>query len=210
MSALSRALLLDLDGTLADSIPGLRRAYSSFLRGFSLEGSEREFQSLNGPPIPQIVEFLKERHRLPGDSADLLARYEDLLVETHRGAVPAGGGTALLARASAARWKVAVVTSSRRESATAWLSRHGLPVDLVVGGDDVARGKPAPDPYLLALDRLSAAAAMSLAVEDSRAGAAAAVAAGVPTVAIARLDDQGGWPTVIRFVESLAGVVPFL
>lgn len=200
-----RGLLLDLDGTLADSIEALRRVYFEFLRERGAEGSEAEFRALNGPPLATIIERLQRDHGLPGDPEALLRNYAEMVRQAHRTAPPVAGAGPLLRQARAAGWRIAVVTSSPRRAASEWLSWSGLAgeIDAVVGGDDVERGKPAPDPYGLGLSRLGCVAAGSVGVEDSRIGAMAAVAAGLATWAIAPLDDRGGWPVGVRFVERL-------
>ena len=178
-----RGLFLDLDGTLADTLPMLRRAYRDFLARFGASGSEREFESLNGPPIPEIVARLKTVHRLPGTAVELTARYRSLLDEAHRAAPPQDGAAELLTAARAHGWTAAVVTSNPHAATQAWLIRVGLAdrVAVVVGGDDVARGKPDPEPYRLALARGGCEATTSLAIEDGVQGALAAMGAGLPT-----------------------------
>lgn len=83
------------------------------------------------------------------------------------------------------RW--AIVTSCPRGLADTLIRHAGLPQPpLIVSSDDVARSKPAPDCYALAADRLGAPPPRCLVVEDSRQGIAAAVAAGMTVVAVAR------------------------
>jgi beta-phosphoglucomutase-like phosphatase (HAD superfamily) len=70
--------------------------------------------------------------------------------------------------------------------ARAWLARvgFGLLVDAIVGGEDVTRGKPDPAPYIEAMGRLDVEPRDCIAVEDSKTGAAAALAAGARTYMI--------------------------
>jgi HAD superfamily hydrolase (TIGR01509 family) len=77
--------------------------------------------------------------------------------------------------------KRAVATSTRRERAVSKLERTALlpRFHQIVGGDEVARGKPAPDIYVEAARRLSANAASCLVLEDSEPGVRAAFAAGM-------------------------------
>jgi HAD superfamily hydrolase (TIGR01509 family) len=187
-----RGLFLDLDGTLADTLATLRAAYHDFLERFGVAGSEQEFERLNGPPIPAIVAQLKEWHRLPGDVKALIAIYRGLVQERHAAGLPAPGAAELLQAARMRGWTVAVVTSAHRADAAAWLARTALaePVAAIVGGDEVARPKPDPEPYRLALARTGCAAAQSLAIEDGVQGALAALGAGVPTWRIGA--DAGG------------------
>jgi HAD superfamily hydrolase (TIGR01509 family) len=204
-----RGLFLDLDGTLADSLTALKDVYHSFLSGFGATGDETEFQRLNGPPLARIIELLKQAHGLPGEPAELLERYSGMLRHAHQSTQPAAGALELLAHARTTGWKVAVVTSSPRLSATKWLELGGLSdkVDAVVGGDDVVAGKPAAEPYRLALSRLNCSAALSHAVEDSRIGAMSAVAAGLNTWALASPDNRSGWPEGVVFIQRLGDLI---
>ena len=78
-----------------------------------------------------------------------------------------------------------MATSAVRSIARSWLTQVGfsLPRALVTV-DDVVRGKPAPDPYLLAAERLGMSAARCLVVEDAPAGITAAKAAGATVLAV--------------------------
>lgn len=209
MTSTGRGLLLDLDGTLADSLTALKAVYYSFLAGFGARGDEAEFQRLNGPPLVKIVELLKASRGLPGEEAELLEQYTGMIQQAHRSALPAAGARELLHRVRSYGWKVAVVTSSPRTSALKWLEFSGLSdkIDAVVGGDEVAAGKPAAEPYLLALSRLGCSAVLSHAVEDSRLGATSAVAAGLNTWALSDADDRSGWPREVVFIRSLADLL---
>lgn len=179
----SRGLFLDLDGTLADSLPAMEAAYRALLRRFGREGSVAEFQSLNGPPAAIIVERIAKAHALPVSPDELLAIYRDLVAQAHRAAPPAVGARQVLERARKLEWTTAVVTSAASRDAREWLARVGLAefVSVVVGGDEVRYGKPDPEPYRVALQRTGCVAQASLAVEDSASGARAALAAGLPT-----------------------------
>ena len=178
-----RGLFVDLDGTLADSLQPLRNAYEAFLTGYGRRGSVAEFESLNGPPVVEIVHRLKLSHDLPGSRDDLVQRYTALFDEAYLSVRACEGSRDLLTHARDAGYAIAVVTSTRRCAAEAWLEKAGLQplVDVVVGGDDVAKGKPDPDPYLHALALSGCNATLSFAVEDSLQGSQAAMKAGIPT-----------------------------
>lgn len=207
-----RGLFLDLDGTLADSLPMLRETYHAFLASVGARGSEDEFDRLNGPPLGVIIETLKQTHGLPDDPDDLSARYAGLMREAHGKARLMDGAEHLLAEARGRGWSVAVVTSTARPAAEAWLTQRGVDrsVDAIVGGDEVEEGKPSPAPYLLAIERTQSDPALSIAVEDSRTGATAAVAAGLPTLALTDPGDRTDWPVGVRFIERLAETVAYL
>lgn len=179
-----RGLLLDLDGVLCDSLPALRQAYRRFLEAFGAPATDAEFDSLNGPPLAEIVRRLKAAHGLAGDPDQLLHSYRRLVAEAHAGAGAAAGAAEVLAEARRLGWRTAVVTSAPAASVGAWLQRQGLAewFDAVVDGEAVSRGKPDPEPYLTAAARLGCRPAACLAVEDSEQGATAALAAGAPTL----------------------------
>ncbi len=212
MPATDKAVLLDLDGTLADSIAALKTVYVSFLSRFGARGSDAEFGHLNGPPLAAIIAVLKDVHHLPGDAARLQEEYAAMVREAHRSAPPAAGAKQVLRVAREHGWKIAVVTSSARCMAAEWLAGNRLSsnVDVIVGGDEVARGKPAPDPYALALSRLGCLPTACLAVEDSRLGALSALAAGVPTHVLADRRDRSGWPAQVAFIERLTELLEVL
>nr|MDQ3350211.1 HAD-IA family hydrolase [Acidobacteriota bacterium] len=93
------------------------------------------------------------------------------------------GAAALLAELPPERW--AVVTSAGHELARTRLATVGLPVPRVlVGADDVARGKPAPDGYLRAADALGVPPARCVVLEDTPVGAEAGRAAGAIVIGL--------------------------
>lgn len=202
---MSKALLLDFDGTLADSISSLKRVYAAFLAQFGVAGSESEFNSINGPPLSQIVDFLQRTHGLPGSLQSLEQSYLALIASSRLTTPPAEGADRLLREARQLGWRIALVSSSSHGDVERWLERNLLraDVDLIVGGDQVRCGKPDPEPYALALAQLGCPAGAALAVEDSRMGARSAMAAGVRTFAIAPADDRSDWPGGVRFISGL-------
>jgi HAD superfamily hydrolase (TIGR01509 family) len=205
-----RGLFLDLDGTLANSLSPLKDVYFSFLSRRGVSGSKDEFQRLNGLPLVDIIETLVAAHKLCGDSAELKESYSAMMREAQASAPPAPGARMLIGRARTNGWRVAVVTSAQRLWTTEWLERTALldQVDVVVGGDDVICGKPSPEPYRLALARTRCAPANSLAVEDSKHGACAALAAGLPTWVIAPTSRRGTeWPIGVKLVAGLGDLM---
>ena len=90
------------------------------------------------------------------------------------------GAEALLRRLESGRVPRAIATSSRREYVETVLAPHGVlhRFDFVLTADDVARGKPSPDVFLLAAERFDVPAGQMAVIEDSAAGCRAARAAG--------------------------------
>lgn len=87
----------------------------------------------------------------------------------------------------------AIVTSGTRNLAHARIAASGIPKpDVVVTFDDVTKGKPHPEPFLLAAERLGVGPSRCLVFEDAPAGLLAARAAGCATVAIVGTHDAAG------------------
>jgi beta-phosphoglucomutase-like phosphatase (HAD superfamily) len=74
-----RAVFVDLDGTLVDTLPVLKNVYRSFVAEYGCIGSEDEFERLNGLSLTEIVVQLAHTHRLPGGPDELYERYLALI-----------------------------------------------------------------------------------------------------------------------------------
>ena len=205
-----KAVLLDLDGTLADSLPVMRLAYARFLESCGRSGSDAEFQALNGPPLAEVVRRLSVAHRLEEPVEVLLARYHGRIDTLYAAAPPRPGARELLLWAQQRGMATGVVTSNDSRRTWSWLRGAGLAelVGVVVGGDMVACGKPDPEPYRLALEQIRCGPAEAVAVEDSPQGAMSALAAGLRCFAL--VDDgrlPAGWPAAAEAVTGLDEVL---
>lgn len=171
------AVLLDLDGTLIDSTPVVVRSWQQWAaeHGFG----EEHLAGSHGVPAKQIVAGL-----LPPERVDAaVARIEAIELADVEGIVPLPGAADLLDALPPGR--AAVATSCTRPLAAARIAASGLRVpEVVVTASDVTRGKPDPEPFLLAASRLGVDPAACLVVEDAPAGLAAARAAGCATLAV--------------------------
>jgi HAD superfamily hydrolase (TIGR01509 family) len=208
-------LFLDLDGTLAKSLGVMRASYDAFLGRLHRRGSDQEFERLNGPRLAEIVEYLATVHELPSPQAELLAIYNGLIAKAYDDVVPDAAANDLLNTARRLGLATGVITSNSRELTIAWLRRVGLigSIDIVVGGDDVKRGKHNAEPYLLALQRTGCDPTVSFAVEDSQSGARAAIAAGIQTFLLSNETDSGLGTPICReaiCVDGLTKVVGFI
>ncbi|MFF0064381.1 HAD family hydrolase [Streptomyces sp. NPDC005279] len=174
------ALLFDNDGTLVSSMESVDRCWAIWAREYAITAEDFARVELHGRPAVEIAADL-----LPADAVpDALARIEQLEVEDVAGGVVLLPGTAeLLARLPADRW--AVVTSATRRLAEARLEEVGIRPKNLIAADDITRGKPDPEPYLLAARRLGVDPARCVVFEDAPAGLTAGRAAGMRTVALA-------------------------
>ncbi|MFF9279377.1 HAD-IA family hydrolase [Streptomyces griseosporeus] len=177
----AQALLFDNDGTLVSSLASVQRCWTRWAREYGITPEEFARVPLHGRPAAEIVADLLPAEVVP----EAVARVEQLEVED----VPGGGvellpGTrAFLDALPAERW--AVVTSATRRLAEARLDAVGILPKTLIAADDITRGKPDPEPYLLAARRLGADPARCVVFEDAPAGLAAGRAAGMTTVALA-------------------------
>lgn len=174
-----RGLLFDVDGTLVDSRRATREAWAAVARELGADADVVAEASLHARAA-ELVEryFAPERH---GEATE-----RSLLAQVASGASVEAlpGAHALLTSLPADAW--AVVTSGRHAIMAARLAGAGLPVPAaVVSSESVARGKPAPDPYLAGAAALGVDADACVAFEDTPQGVASAHAAGARVVGVA-------------------------
>ncbi|MFO1150192.1 MAG: HAD family phosphatase [Alsobacter sp.] len=188
MPALSpgACLLFDLDGTLVDTdrvhLAAFNRMLSPYGKRIDAHYYSREVM---GFPNPMIMAKLLPDH--PEDVRMAEAeRKEELFRDMVDEVEPLAGLVDLLDWADAQGCPCGVVTNAPRANAELMLDAIGLAARFrtLVIGDEVARAKPDPLPYLTGLERLGGAAGRAVAFEDSRSGIAAASGAGLATVGI--------------------------
>ena len=199
------ALIFDCDGVLADTErDGHRLAFNETFREFGLpiEWSEEAYAAklrIAGGKERMASELTPDFVRandLPEDAAGQaaeLAKWHQRKTRIYTDLVEAGrlptrpGIRRIITAAQDAGWKLGVASTSAAPSVAAILEQAIGPdraarFDVVLAGDIVAKKKPAPDIYLLALERLGVSAARTLVVEDSRNGLLAAHGAGLRCV----------------------------
>jgi sugar-phosphatase len=166
-------VLLDLDGTLIDSIAAVERSWVRWCGEFGVDPVR--LLGFHGIPAAGVIAQL-----LPQDErAAAFDRIRDLEVADVEGIVVLPGAAELLAALADAGVPTAIVTSGTRDLAEARLTATGLThPPVVVTASDVERGKPWPDPWLEGARRLGVDPGDCLVVEDAVAGLRAARAAG--------------------------------
>jgi len=182
---MTRAILLDLDGTIIDSDPLHAAVFVELLAKYGRQVDEAfYFTDVHGR---QNVDIFTEL--LPGEDPQAMSEMKEAMYRARLGAIdarPIAGLPGLLDRAAAAGIPVGLVTNAPRLNADAVLSALGLSdrfATLVIG-DECARGKPDPLPYTTGLANLGVAPDQAFAVEDSPSGIVAARAAGIYTLGI--------------------------
>lgn len=181
------AVIFDMDGVLLDSEPLHLRATQAALGERGASYTERDNRAFFGATDAELFGVLRILFDLPVPAATLVAAKRDRLVALIRTeARPLPGVPAVPRQLRTAGLPLALASSSPRPVVDVVLETLGLEglFQAVVSGDDVARGKPAPDAFLLAARRLGVPAERCLVVEDSRNGVLAAKAAGMTVAAV--------------------------
>lgn len=182
-----RALLFDLDGTLAETDSLHLPTWVDALRPHGIEVDEEFYrENISGRSNSKVVEDLlpdlsTEAGRDLADAKEASFRERAHLLE------PLPGLLAFMLEAKDRGLSLALVTNAPEANVEAVLLALELGefFDEVVLSDEVGPVKPDPAPYKAALDRLKAAPDEALAFEDSISGIASAIGAGIPTVGIA-------------------------
>lgn len=165
------AVLFDMDGTLVDSDAAVERAWSTWARDY---GVDVDPSTLHGRPADATVRELRPDLDDAGVAA-AAAHQLDLQYDDLADVVPTPGALDLLA---GLRLPWAVVTSADVRLARARLGAAGISAPVLVTVEDISRGKPDPEGYLLGARLLGVEPGRCLVVEDAPAGVAAGRAAG--------------------------------
>ncbi len=170
--------MFDLDGTLVDSVDAHVRAWIDALAELGVRASEDEVRPLMGLPAGEIA-----RRLAPGRAQELARLKVKYFLERHIDEVRPYPDVDVLARLPR---PIAVVTSSSGVLAREILRRTGLAVDFVLGGDEIDRGKPNPDPLYVVSRVFGVPTRSMVVVGDSVYDVEMAIAAGAKPVCVAR------------------------
>ena len=182
-----RALIFDMDGLLVDSEGLAAEAMDRLLTEYQLARIPEVHERLLGRRLVEALAIVREGYAMDVDVAVLIARYSDLRLEALRGAVrPMPGAHDIIARTRLAGLPIALATSGMRIHVDISLGETGLAgaFDSETTGDEVSRGKPAPDLFLRAAERIGSNPSDTVVLEDSPLGVEAAKAAGMRVIAV--------------------------
>jgi HAD superfamily hydrolase (TIGR01509 family) len=182
-----KAIVFDMDGLMVDSEPLARQAWETVLARYGCQLDAETYGRMIGLRTEDSSRLVRDRYDLAVSPADLGAQKTAEMAGLLDQGVPVMPGLPELIQVVNERqipW--AVATSSRLAYAQTILDQLGLrdSCRAVAAGDQVAHGKPAPDIYLLAANRLGVNPQSCLALEDSVPGGRAAVAAGMVLAAV--------------------------
>lgn len=180
------AVLWDMDGTLVDTEPYWIRAEFDVVEMHGGTWSREHALALVGADLLDSGAYIRDNGPVPLTPHEIVELLLDRVIASVRQTIPwRPGARELLEEVRTSTTPSALVTMSWRRFAEPVV--QALPVgsfDAVVVGDDVERGKPHPDPYLLAAERLGVDPRDCVAIEDSPTGVASALAAGCTVLAV--------------------------
>lgn len=180
-----RAYLFDCDGTIVDSMPLHYVAWKTALAEWNCPFPEQLFYAWGGRPVRDIIASLNEQHGL-SMPVDAVAHRKEGLYHEQLPQLQAIDEVVEHIEAQHGRIPLAVVSGSRRSSVIGSLSALHLldKFQTLVCAEDYKNGKPAPDCFLLAAERLGVPPANCLVFEDTEMGIEAATAAGMASVRV--------------------------
>jgi beta-phosphoglucomutase len=211
-----KAILFDFDGVIADTDNHHITAWQRTLvvMGWQV-GDEVAARSAEIDDRDFLAELFAHRGITGGKIDEWVRRKQALTVQLLKDAPRLFPGVVDLVRSLQGRARLAVVSGTWRENIQAVLEAAGLngSFDLIIGKEDVAARKPAPDPYQLALKRLRLVARSTVALEDSPTGLASARAAGIRPIAIGHRHAFGEWvgdASYVSGIEPASGLLQHL
>jgi HAD superfamily hydrolase (TIGR01509 family) len=173
------AWIFDFDGVLVDTMPAHFASYREALAEVGVPLDRERFYYQAGMTGREQIRYFCQQAGVQADVERIYARKNELAPRHQHLVAPIPRNLELLRAMRAARLPTAIASGSSRPSILPVMQRFGIEADAVVSAEDVSRGKPHPDLFLLAAARLGAAPASCTVVEDSEVGVQAALAAGM-------------------------------
>ncbi len=206
-----KALIFDMDGTIVDNMGVHTAVWLELLSEFGLDMTALQFQAAtagntNGELLRSLINPQMSDAEVAAISLEKERRYRERFRPRLQ---PVSGLEPFLQQAQQAGVSLAVATAANQANIEFILDGLDLRnyFDAVVGADDVARGKPHPDLFLLAAERLNVPPAACLVFEDALAGLEAAHRAGMLAIAVTTThtpDEMVHLPSVQQAIPNFA------
>lgn len=176
---MSFAYIFDVDGVLMRTMKAHFACYKQALAESNVPIDKAQFYAQAGMTGQEQIKYFAEKAGVQVDAEKIYTRKRELFQE-HKGSAEAiDCNVGLLNVLKSARVPVAIASGSSRKSWVPLLAKFGIQADALVGAEDVKRGKPHPDLFLCAAEKLGVPPANCIVIEDSEAGIDAAKAAGM-------------------------------
>jgi 16S rRNA pseudouridine516 synthase len=215
MSDSFRAVIFDLDGILADSEPSWDDIDAKLLSEYGVTYRGEHHREVLGVSYKASVEFFKKTFNITAPTEELMRRRGEIATDFFANKIGLFPHVKeVLEELRNMKLRLAVATSSVSASARPFLDRHQITefFEVIITGDEIERGKPAPDIYLRAAEKLGVAANECLVIEDSLSGVAAAKAAKMRVAAIpdTRFVDPREYEDTADYVLASVAEIPEL
>lgn len=181
-----KAILFDLDGVIADTAIFHFEAWKLFMSKFGIHFSEDDFRSTFGMMNDSILKRYLGQNLSYEEIKRLSAEKESIYRNLAKGRIKPIDGALEFIKLSRKRFKLALVSSTPMENIEFIISGFSLKntFDAVVSGSEVKNGKPAPDCYILASQKLGIKPEFCCVIEDSGHGIIAGKSAGAICIGI--------------------------
>ena len=201
-----KAVIWDLDGIIADTAPFHFLAWQRVAQDRGTTFTEADFRQTFGKRNPEIIAEKFEGVHSPQEIAVLSQKKEGIFRRIAQQSIKAFPGVLnLLLSLKSSEWKTALVSSTPRENIR--LITNALDIatlfDTVVSDQDVSKGKPDPEGFLLAARRLEVYPGNCVVIEDAIAGVRASKAAGMKCMAVTNTHPAEKLVEADRTVDSL-------
>jgi len=173
------AYLFDFDGVLVDTMPAHFASYREALAEAGVPIDRERFYYQAGMTGREQIRYFCQQAGVQADVERIYARKNELAPRHAHLVAPIPRNLELLRALRAAGFRTAIASGSSRPSILPVMESFGIEVDAVVSSEDVTRGKPHPDLFLAAANRLGVPPERCTVVEDSEVGIQAARAAGM-------------------------------
>jgi beta-phosphoglucomutase family hydrolase len=206
----ARALIWDLDGVIADTAPFHFRAWQRVAEDRGITFTEADFRETFGKRNPEII-AAKFGGVPPNEAEAIASTKEEVFRRIAKQSIKAFPGVlSLLLSARSGGWSTAIASSTPPENIKLIVDSLGISglFDAVVSSADVSRGKPDPEGFLLAAERLGVAPHDCVVIEDAVAGVQSAKNAGMTCVAVTNTHPAARLAEADLVVESLEGITP--
>ncbi|MEL6923084.1 MAG: HAD family phosphatase [Bacteroidota bacterium] len=207
-----KALLFDMDGTLVNTEPLHEEAWYDTLAQFNLQLSKDWFHRYTGSTDRKLMTHVIEHYGLSANVDDMLEEKRDRFLEIARTRSETFDGVKEGLTALQSKYRLALVTSSSRTGADHVLRLTGLTdfFETTITFNDVVHHKPHPEPYQKGAAFFGLSPNACIAVEDSVAGSASALAAGCYTIGVLNSVPAEKLSEVHQIIKTTEEVMDFL
>jgi HAD superfamily hydrolase (TIGR01509 family) len=188
-ASMIEAIIFDLDGLLIDSEQNWERARRDYARSVGCDWTAEDELAAKGLNSPEWAALIQQRCGLRSTEREVISGVTDRMKELYDQSLPVLPGAVSVVENLAERYPLAVASSSPPEIIEHVLKEAGIRhcFSVVVSADEVGKGKPSPDVFLVTAERLQRDPHRIVVFEDSSAGILAAHAAGMHVIAIPNL-----------------------